>query len=155
MHATSWRTAVAAAAFLAAAVPAVAQSPAQTPGSNVTIADCNPHQHAAGYAGHPWIDPYGAYHGPAQFPYTEGFLEISYTNDASKAAKEIDFGLVARGSLIAFVKDAGTFSPGARIDHEFSVDPQIFPIGTALPYCAVMRVKYADGSEWRNNQPQW
>lgn len=72
---------------------------------------------------------------------------------APKTASEIDFGLVSRGSLIALAKDLGTFSRGAQIDHEFSVDPEIFPIGTAFPYCAVMRVKYADGTQWRNPDP--
>src|SRR5690242_20535485 len=68
------------------------------------------------------------------FPFTEGFLEVAFSNDASKAASEVDFGLVSRNSMIAVTNDVGTFSPGAKIDHEFSVDPQIFPIGTALPY---------------------
>jgi hypothetical protein len=80
---------------------------------------------------------------------------VSYTNDAHKAASEVDFGLVSRDSLIAVAKDAGTFSPGVRIDHEFSVDPEIFPIGTSFPYRAVLRVKYADGSAWLNrSSPQ-
>ena len=59
---------------------------------------------------------------------------ISYRNTANVAATEVDFGLVARGNLISIARDT-------------------FPIGTAFPYCAVMRVKYADGSVWENPHP--
>lgn len=134
-------------------LPANAQTVRQTPGSRITVTQCNPHRHTVGTAAHPWIDPYGNYHNVANFPYDVGFLGVTYTNDARVAAKEVDFGLVARNSLIAVAKDVGTFSPGAKIDHEFSVDPQIFPIGTAFPRCAILRVKYADGREWRNPNP--
>jgi hypothetical protein len=117
------------------------------------VEQCNPHQHEPGSGGHVWVDPYGRHHGIRNFPYTAGFLGVTYTNNAKKAAREVDFGLVSRGSLIAVAKDVGTFTPDVRINHEFSVDPEIFPIGTALPYCAVIRVKYADGTEWRNPNP--
>jgi hypothetical protein len=80
-------------------------------------------------------------------------LQVACTNDSRIPAREVDFGLVSRNSMIAIVKDVGTFSQGVRIDHEFSVDPEIFPIGTAFPNCAVLRVKYADGTEWRNANP--
>ncbi len=132
---------------------APAQGLKQTPGSQLSIAQCDPHQHPVGSPAHPWIDPYGVYHGMQNFPYWEGFLAITYTNEASVAAKEIDFGLVSRGSLIALAKDVGTFSPGVAIEHEFSLDPQVFPIGTQFPYCAVLRIVYADGREWRNPNP--
>jgi hypothetical protein len=138
---------------LLAAVPAAAQELRQTPGSHITVDQCNAHRHAGGSPGHAWIDPYGRYHGMGNFPYYVGFLAIEYVNEARKPAKEVDFGLVSRGSLIALAKDVGTFSSGARIAHEFSIDPEAFPIGTAFPYCAVMRVKYADGTEWRNPNP--
>ena len=105
-------------------------------------------------APHPWIDPYGILHTNVNtFPYAEGFLAITYANQASKPATEVDFGLVSRGYLIAVVNDAGTFSPNVPIAHEFDVSPEIFPIGTSLPYCAVMRVKYANGTEWHNPNP--
>ena len=141
------------ACVLLAALPAAAQELRQTPGSRITVTQCAPHRHPAGYRGHPWIDPYGVYHNTSPFPYWVGFLGVAYTNNAPKAAKEVDFGLVSRGSLIAVTKDVGTFSTGTKIDHEFSLDPDVFPIGTAFPYCAVLRVKYADGSEWRNPNP--
>lgn len=140
-------------ALAAAALPAAAQDVQQTPGSQITVSQCAPHRHRAGTPGHPWIDPYGIYHTAYDFPYEAGFLAITYANDAPKTASEIDFGLVSRGTLIALAKDVGTFSTGVKIDHEFSLDPEVFPIGTALPYCAVLRIKYADGSEWSNPHP--
>ena len=133
------------------AVPVNAQ---QTPGSNIVVTECYPHQHIEGQPGHPWVDPYGAFHAAAHFPYNEGFLAITYRNTARIPATEVDFGLRARGSLVAFARDLGTFTPGASISHEFSVDPKIFPIGKALPYCAVLRVKYANGTEWDNPNPR-
>jgi hypothetical protein len=144
------------AAMLAAGVGvAYAQTLKQTPGSQISVTQCYPHQHQPGVgAPHPWIDPYGILHTNVNtFPYAEGFLAITYANQASKPATEVDFGLVSRGYLIAVVNDAGTFSPNVPIAHEFDVSPEIFPIGTSLPYCAVMRVKYANGTEWHNPNP--
>jgi hypothetical protein len=140
-------------ALLACVATASAQPPLQqTAGSKIDVTQCYPHRHTAGQA-HPWIDPYGVMRSPDDFPYYDGFLAISYKNEASVAATEVDFGLVARGSLIAVAKDAGTFSPDVMIDHEFVVSREIFPIGTAFPYCSVLRVKYADGSTWHNPNP--
>ena len=130
---------------------AVALAFQQTPGSNVSVTNCQPHRHEVGFIGHPWIDPYGRFHGPQNFPQDEGFLAITYTNQKSVVATEIEFGLVARGWLVAVVKDVGKFSPGVTIDHEFSLDPEVFPLQTSLPLCTVLHVKYADGSEWRAN----
>jgi len=130
-----------------------AQGQKQTNGSNISVMRCEPHQHPTSFAGHPWIDPYGTYHTAANFPYIEGFLGVQYSNDAPVAATEVEFGLVSRDWLVAVVRDVGSFARGATIDHEFSLDPQIFPIGTALPYCAVLYVKYADGTVWFNPSP--
>ena len=124
----------------------------QTPGSNITVLTCYPHVHAVGVT-HPWIDPYGVHQGPNRFPSDEGFVAIDYRNDSKTAATEVDFGLVVRDSLVATAKDIGKFSTAVKIQHEFVVSREIFPIGTSSPYCAVLRVKYADGSEWRNPRP--
>ena len=124
----------------------------QTRGSKILVMECNPHRHTAAEA-HPWIDPYGYWHySPTYFPSWDAFLTISYKNKAELVAKEIDFGLVAGGSLIAVTKDVGKFSPGVTIDHEFVVSREIFPL-RSIPYCAVLRVKYADGSVWENPTP--
>ena len=145
-----------AAALLLTTVSAHAQTLQQTPGSRIVVTACDPHIHSAG-TGHPWIDPYGVWHydiGETVFPSFDAFLAISYQNQAPVAATEIDFGLVARGSLIAVAKDVGTFSTGITIDHEFVVSREIFPIGTSLPFCEVLRVKYADGTTWSNMHPE-
>ena len=125
-----------------------AQEPEQTPGSQILVSDCYPHGHAPGTA-HPWIDPYGVMHSAADFPYGQRFLAISFENTAQKVAKEIDFGLVAHGELVAVANDIGTFAPGKPVRNEFTISPQIFPIRSEFPYCAVLRVKYVDGTEWR------
>ena len=144
---------IVAAVILAALPAAVPAQELQTPGSRILVMECNPHRHTAAEA-HSWIDPYGVWHYvPGPFPYWDAFLGVVYQNKASLAATEVDFGLVSRGSLIAVAKDVGTFSPDVKIDHEFVVSREIFPIGTNLPYCAVLRVKYADGSVWENPTP--
>jgi hypothetical protein len=146
--------AFAAAAVIALPVLAAAQELEQTPGSHIQVTWCHPHLHTAAQR-HPWIDVWGRWHPGPGFPYWDAFLGISYRNTASVAATEVDFGLVARGHLIAVARDVGTFSPSVSIeDHEFSIARDTFPIGTAFPYCAVMQVKYADGSVWENpHQP--
>jgi len=137
--------------MMASAAPA--QTLQETPGSRILVTECDPHRHTATQA-HPWIDPYGTPHeDQAHFPTWDAFLGISYQNQATVAATEVDFGLVARGSLVAVAKDIGRFSPGVLIEHEFVVSSEIFPLGSAVPYCAVLRVKYADGSMWHNPSP--
>jgi hypothetical protein len=128
-------------------------APRQTPGSRIHVTQCEPHQHTAGSAFHPWIDPYGYWHRTGDFPYRDGFLAVTYMNNAPVPATEVDFGLVARGSLVAAATDKGTFSQGVPISHEFTIDPNVFPIGTSFPYCAVLRVRYANGREWDNPRP--
>ena len=130
-----------------------AQGTPQTPGSQILVSQCHPHIHAAGET-HPFVDPYGVWHytfGTKPFPSSDAFLAITYRNQAPTAAKEIDFGLVSRGSLIAVAKDIGTFSPGAKIAHEFVVSRAIFPIGPS--FCEVLHVKYTNGSSWSNTHP--
>jgi hypothetical protein len=142
-----------AAAIAALPIVTPAQDLQQTPGSNIVVTWCHPHIHTAAQR-HPWIDVWGHWHPGPGFPYWDAFLGISYRNTAKVAATEVDFGLVARGYLIAVARDVGTFSPGVLIDaHEFQIARDAFPIGTAFPYCAVMRVKYADGTVWENPHP--
>jgi hypothetical protein len=130
---------------------AAAQQP-QTEGSRILVTECSPHEHTAAEA-HPWIDPYGNPHyTAANFPAWDAFLTIGYENRAASAATEVDFGLALRGSLVAVAKDVGTFSPGVAIEHEFVVSREIFPLD-GMPYCAVLRVRYADGTVWQNPFP--
>ena len=97
-----------------------------------------------------WQDVYGyRYYQPALVA-ANPTLSIDYTNVSPKTARSIEFGLVARGDLIAEVKDVGTFSPNAEIKHRFGLDRNVFPIGTALPRCVPLRVAFTDGTRWVN-----
>lgn len=142
---------IAAAGVMCSPIPALALQ--QTPGSNIEITFCYPHLHVQSEA-HRWIDIWGRRHTGLVFPYWDAFLAISFRNLASTPATEVDFGLVARGNLIAIAKDVGRFSTGALIKgDEFSVSRDIFPMGNAVPYCAVLRVIYANGTIWKNPDP--
>src|SRR5665213_4054586 len=96
----------------------------QTPHAHVLVSSCTAHRHYTMDQAHPWIDPYGIWHSSNTFRLTDGFLAVDYTNEAAIAATEVDFGLVARGSLVAAARDVGTFSPGIAIRHEFAVSPE-------------------------------
>ena len=125
----------------------------QTPHSHILVSSCTAHRHYTITQAHPWIDPYGIWQSSSTFRLTDGFLAVGYANQATIAATEVDFGLVARGSLAATAKDVGTFSTGVTIRHEFVVSPEIFPLRTSFLACIVLRVKYADGSVWHNPEP--
>jgi hypothetical protein len=98
-----------------------------------------------------WDDVYG-------FPYYQrpltvnesGSLQIDYVNVTPSVMRTIDFGLVANGRLVAEVRDVGTFSPGVEIKHTFGLDPNVFPLGTALPQCVPLRITYHDQATWVN-----
>ncbi len=99
-----------------------------------------------------WTDPYGyQFYQPALLP-TSGTLSIDYTNITGNVMKTIDFGLVARGRLVAEVRDVGTFSPKAEIKHQFGLNPNVFPLRTALFKCLPLHIVYADGTSWKNPQ---
>ncbi len=75
-------------------------------------------------------------------------LTIGYTNLAPKAIRSIDFALIAKGRIVADVRDVGNFAPGAKIQHKFALSPKIFPLGTGLAVCAPLSITYADGTTW-------
>jgi hypothetical protein len=96
-----------------------------------------------------WVDPYR--HSYYQPPVSAtGTLYIDYVNNTPHEIKTIDFGLVARGQLVAEVRDVGKFSPGVEIKHSFGISPNVFPIATGLPACVPTRITYADGTQWLN-----
>jgi hypothetical protein len=68
----------------------------------------------------------------------------------SEVMKDIEFGLVVHGNLVAEVRDVGTFSPGAEIKHEFGISPNVFPIQTSFARCVALKITFADGSKWKN-----
>lgn len=103
------------------------------------------------YPGSPyyWRDVYGYRY--LQPPVVnDPTLLIEYVNQTSVAATLVEFGLVAKGVLVAEVRDVGTFSPGVAIRHEFGLDPNVFPLGTALARCVPLYIHFADGTRWRN-----
>jgi hypothetical protein len=98
-----------------------------------------------------WDDVYGfPYYQRAATVNTSGTLAIDYVNVTPFVAKAIEFGLIAKGRLVAEVRDVGTFSPNIEIKHSFGLDPNVFPLGTALSQCVPLRIEYADRPDWVN-----
>jgi hypothetical protein len=97
-----------------------------------------------------WNDVYGYRYRQPQVVKSNPSLAIDYTNVGTKVASTIEFGLIARGALVAEVRDVGTFSPGAEIKHTFGISPNVFPIQTGLPQCVPLRITYKDGTHWKN-----
>lgn len=96
-----------------------------------------------------WADVYGQryYQAPLR---SNPSLGIDYVNQTQIVIKEIEFGLIAKGSLVAEVRDVGTFSPGVEIRHEFGISPNVFPLGTGLARCVPLRISFENGSMWEN-----
>jgi hypothetical protein len=141
-----------------AATPTRAQVPVRHP---IKVSTCQPSRnviHTGGGWG-PGYYPVGPYRWPSVYGYnyyepplrtSDPTLAIDYTNDTSQVMKQIEFGLVANGNLVAEVKDVGTFSPGVEIKHEFGLSRNVFPIRTALSRCVPLTIVYADGTKWKN-----
>ncbi len=77
-------------------------------------------------------------------------LGIDYMNATNVVMKQIEFGLIVRGSLVAEVKDVGTFSPGAEIKHKFGLSRNVFPLQTSYAKCVPLKITFEDGSKWKN-----
>jgi hypothetical protein len=130
----------------------------------INVQSCNPKQNNyvasgftpafyPGYAGGYWGWPsvYGAGYNYYQYPVQGNpTLNIDYHNATNIVMKDIEFGLVARGELLAEVRDVGTFSPGAEIKHEFGISGNVFPIRTGLPQCVPLKIVFMDGTHWTN-----
>jgi len=170
-YAASMKTGSLAIAALIVAVLSQSKASALSDRHPIRVERCDPRSgfatadYPVGYArgyypGGPfyWVDPYGfRYYQPRLVApaATAPTLGINYVNTASQTAKAIDFGLVARGHLIAEVRDVGTFTTGAPIQHEFGLSRNVFPIGTALPRCVPLLVEFQNGSVWKNpNRPR-
>jgi len=140
-----------------AVIPASAQMQARHP---VKVMTCQASRNVMvtdGWA--PGYYPAGRYYWPSVYGYryyqpplrtSNPTLSIDYANAMSKPMKEIEFGLVANGNLVAEVKDVGTFSPGVEIKHEFGLSPNVFPLRTALTRCVPLKIVYEDGTKWTN-----
>jgi hypothetical protein len=128
--------------------------------SPVHVATCQPSANvrvSGGWA--PGYYPAGPYYWPTVYGYryyqppvrtANPTLAIGYTNNTPKVMKQVEFGLVANGNLVAEVKDVGTFSPGVEIKHEFGLSPNVFPIQTGLPKCIPLKITFEDGTKWRS-----
>lgn len=132
------------------ALPAQADE-MQTAGSGIQVQTCSAKKGRPAYT-ETYTDSEGKIR-TRRVDEEESYLKIHYRNTAAVVAREIDFGLVARSELVDKVKDVGMFSPGILIEHKFKVSREIFPLRTALPYCAVLRVQYDDGRVWNNPNP--
>ena len=130
----------------------------------IQVNACNPERNVSyNYAGYtpgfygPGI--YGRYwgwpsvYGPTYYQYpveNDPTLGIDYMNVTHVVMKQIEFGLLVRGALVAEVKDVGTFSPGAEIKHKFGLNPNVFPIQTSYAKCVALKITFEDGSHWKN-----
>lgn len=128
----------------------------------ILVNKCNPQRNnymATGFAPayYPMgVGPYWGWqsvYGPRYYQYPVAgnpTLGIDYVNQTNMVMKDIEFGLVANGQLVAEVRDVGTFSPGAEIKHEFGLSRNVFPLQTGLPRCLPLKITFADGTKWRN-----
>ena len=171
------RTVVAAAAALAlavtltaAATPATAQTMKMMSGTDkpIMVNKCSPQHNPGtmgGYAYGPGFSPAyypgrAYYYQPAYYSRTyyqppvssSAQLGIDYVNVTPLTMKTIDFGLIANGTLVAIVRDEGTFSHGAEIKHTFGISPHVFPLHTKQPVCTPLRVVYQNGTTWTNHK---
>jgi hypothetical protein len=128
----------------------------------VHVTTCNPQRNnymstgfaPAYYPGGPywgWPSVYGYGYNYYQYPVQGNpTLSIDYSNGTDIVMKDIEFGLIARGQLVAEVRDVGTFSPGAEIKHQFGLNRNVFPLGTSIVECVPLKITFVDGSKWKN-----
>jgi hypothetical protein len=126
----------------------------------VKVSTCNPQRNvymSGGFAPGYW--PGGPYWGwPSVYGYNyysypvqgNPTLSINYMNATDIVMKDIEFGLIVHGNLVAEVRDVGTFSPNAEIKHEFGLNPNVFPIQTSFAQCVPLKITFVDGSKWKN-----
>jgi len=162
-----------AATCLAAALPALASAqatsapmavhpPHVTTSHPIKVSTCNPQRNiytAGGFAPAYYpvgIGPYWGWpsvYGPMYYSYPVAgnpTLSIDYVNVTNVVMKDIEFGLIVHGNLVAEVRDVGTFSPGAEIKHEFGISANVFPIQTSFAECVPLKITFVDGSKWKN-----
>jgi hypothetical protein len=78
-----------------------------------------------------------------------GFAEITFTNVSKVPVTDVAFGVEnPQGGVLQVITDRGNFSPGAKVDHKYSMqlsDRQI--------HLVVLRVIYANGNIWDVSDP--
>jgi hypothetical protein len=79
---------------------------------------------------------------------TTGALRIAFHDRAQRPIANVAFSVDYRGE-VETVRDAGTFSPGAPIDHTYAGRFTDFAyLGSRPNRCHVVSVTFADGSTW-------
>jgi hypothetical protein len=128
----------------------------------IKVTTCNPQRNVytsggfapAYYPGGPywgWPSVYGFGYNYYSYPVQGNpTLSVDYSNSTNIVMKDIEFGLIARGQLVAEVRDVGTFSPGAEIKHQFGLSPNVFPLGTSIVQCLPLKITFVDGSKWKS-----
>lgn len=66
-------------------------------------------------------------------------LRVRFSNEGTQPIKRVVFALNDGSTIV----DAGTFTPGVTIDHEFNI------AGDEANSCSVASVTYADGTQWK------
>ena len=168
--ASAWQAGAQTAAPLPSLLPTHGASPRPTPAPahgpvkvNACTATQNVHttpafgyvpsQNVAGQ--HGWTDPYGRLYSqqqsnPGSQHGARPSLNIDWVNTSPAPLKEVEFGLVAGGSLVAEVRDTGKFTQGAEIKREFGLSRSVFPLGTQHPRCVPLRATFQNGTVWTN-----
>jgi hypothetical protein len=85
---------------------------------------------------------------------TVGPLNITFTNESSHVVDGIQFA-IALPQGVTTINDAGKFSPGVPITHQYgNLNGKQWPYqAKAQPECSVVSVKFADGSVWPATTP--
>lgn len=145
----------------------VAAAGANSTTHGIRVESCSP---SAGVPPSSWVGNYGSYaplgyygnsgrfyRGPAAYtgsryydPGRPPTLAIGFVNTNETPATIIDFALVAKGHAVAIVRDAGTFTQGAKIEHTFDLDPNVFPLGTSIVNCIPVHITFAGGGTWNH-----
>ncbi len=98
----------------------------------------------------PWPSVYGFTYYEPPITSSNPELGIDFTNVSDRVMREVEFGLVGNGNLLAEVKDVGKFSPGAEIKHRFGLSNSIFPLPTSVTECVPLRITFMDGTQWES-----
>jgi hypothetical protein len=83
-------------------------------------------------------------------PAVPAMLMIAYANTSMNPISVIDFGLVRDGKLIAMVRDTGRFASQAQVMHAFIISDKTVPDNPASVSCVPLRIQYANGTSWMN-----
>lgn len=67
-------------------------------------------------------------------------LSIRFVNESDRTIHDIVFGLYAGDTLVTKVRDTGRFSPGATIQHDLRLKPEVFPLPSGALRCVPLDV---------------